>query len=324
MRFSFSDFINNTKNGLPASIFSAFCVLLGFVGFALNVFGLPLAVLLIVVGFAVFFYFFNSERKNFEAEQKKKQELAKEEERKEQLRKVSERIERKRAEFSGILKKIPRVRIEVFGSPVKHRSIRGLDLRYWNITHSTRRDSIAPFCAVDIETTGLNHSSDRIIEIAAIKFDDQFRPVSLFHTYVNPEMPIPDQAYQIHRISDEMVEDAPKIYEVLPALASFVSGCHLVAHNADFDFSFLYAAGFDLPDDCRLYDTLQLARTTIPKSEIENYKLGTLAQHYDIYPTDAHRSTEDALTVGTIFTAIVASRTDLAIENVHFVGGDMR
>lgn len=316
---NFSDLLKS-KNGLPLTLLSAFFVVLGFIGYAANAFSLPLTVILIAVGFVLFFCALGATRKELETKQKEQEEQTRQAERNERIQQMNERVSRKQKEFAAVLDQLPRFLVKTDGALVRHRSPRNLEWKYWNVTRTTRLSGVAPFCVIDVETTGLNPASDRIIEIAAIKFDEAFRPAYLFHTFINPEMPIPAESYAIHKISDETVEDAPKIYEILPSLSTFISGCHLVAHNADFDFSFLYAAGLDIPSDVRLYDTLQLARNTIPKSEIDNYKLGTLANHYGIYPTDAHRSTEDALTVGTVFTALVADRTDLAPEDVTSQG----
>ena len=97
------------------------------------------------------------------------------------------------------------------------------------------RDSYVVF---DIETTGFSPVKNRIIEIGAVKVVEG-KIVDRFSTFVNPRVPIPFRIEQLTSINDEMVMDAPGIEEVLPEFLKFCEGTIFVAHNANFDMSFI-------------------------------------------------------------------------------------
>lgn len=87
-----------------------------------------------------------------------------------------------------------------------------------------------PVCVFDLETTGVNTSKDRIVELAIIKlFPDGERVEK--QTYLNPEMPIPAEASAVHGITDEMVKDQPTFRQISKALLEFVSGCDFLGYN---------------------------------------------------------------------------------------------
>jgi DNA polymerase-3 subunit epsilon len=93
----------------------------------------------------------------------------------------------------------------------------------------------------DVETTGLDsRKGHRIIEIAGVRVENGIIiPEKSFVSFVNPEREIPWEARQIHKITNETVDGAPGIEEVLPKFLSFAEGSVLAAHNASFDMSFL-------------------------------------------------------------------------------------
>ena len=96
-----------------------------------------------------------------------------------------------------------------------------------------------PLIILDLETTGINIASDRIVEIALLKIhpdgNEEERVVRL-----NPEMPIPEKASMIHGIRDEDVKDAPIFKEVARTLAKFMEGCDLAGFNSNrFDIPLL-------------------------------------------------------------------------------------
>ena len=92
---------------------------------------------------------------------------------------------------------------------------------------------MALFAVLDVETTGLSPAKgDRVVEIAVIVLDEQFRVVRMFDSLVNPERSIPSHVTQIHGISHHAVRSAPTFADLLPGLMNCFSGItHLVAHN---------------------------------------------------------------------------------------------
>ncbi|MBT6005624.1 MAG: 3'-5' exonuclease, partial [Prolixibacteraceae bacterium] len=96
-----------------------------------------------------------------------------------------------------------------------------------------------PVVFLDLETTGINVVTDRIVEIALLKIKlDGNEEEKLFR--INPEIPIPDEASQIHGIYDKDVEDEPTFKEVAKNLAKFIEGCDLGGFNSNrFDIPLL-------------------------------------------------------------------------------------
>ncbi len=89
-----------------------------------------------------------------------------------------------------------------------------------------------------LETTGFSPETNSIIEIGAVKVQNG-KIVDKFSTFVNPQVPIPFRIEQLTSINDSMVIDAPVIADILPEFLEFCEGCVMVAHNADFDMSFI-------------------------------------------------------------------------------------
>lgn len=88
-----------------------------------------------------------------------------------------------------------------------------------------------PIAFIDLETTGINVSSDRIVEISVLKISPDGKE-RWMTTRVNPEMPIPEKVTAIHGISDKDVADAPTFREIAKNLTAFLEGCDLSGYNA--------------------------------------------------------------------------------------------
>lgn len=123
--------------------------------------------------------------------------------------------------------------------------------------------------AIDLETTGLNPSYDRIIEIGAVKFQGD-EVLGEYQTLVDPGIPISDFITQLTGISDEVVAGAPGIRDVMPDLRSFIGRATLVGHNVNFDLGFLRAAGLRTPNAA--VDTYVLASVMLPSTPRYNLR----------------------------------------------------
>ena len=152
------------------------------------------------------------------------------------------------------------------------------------------------FIAFDLETTGLDAASDEIIEIGIARFRDG-ELVDQYQSLVKPTKPIPAEITQLTGIDQEDVENQPRLKELLPDVARFVGDRPLVAHNAQFDVSFL---GKHLPLDANLaIDTVELASIMLPSAP--RYNLGSLSKTMGIELARAHRAFDDALATGQLY-----------------------
>ena len=156
------------------------------------------------------------------------------------------------------------------------------------------------FVVFDLETTGLDPLNCGIIEIGAVKLKDGAE-VDRFSTYVSPGMPIPAKITELTGIDQSMIEDAPDTQAALTEFKRFAGDCTLVAHNAKFDVSFIVIHGgvYDIEFKNPYVDTLTMSRILL-HDELENHKLGTIAEYFGI-ELEAHRAVEDAGATAEIF-----------------------
>jgi DNA polymerase-3 subunit epsilon len=152
------------------------------------------------------------------------------------------------------------------------------------------------FICLDCETTGLETSSDQIIEIAAVRFTFD-GPIESFETLIDPLMPIPEASMAIHHITNAMVAGKPKIQEILPQILSFVGKEIIVGHGITHDIAFICSAAKQHNIPCKLashpyIDTLRMARLY---GESPTNSLERLRQHFNISEEGAHRAMNDVV-----------------------------
>ena len=167
-----------------------------------------------------------------------------------------------------------------------------------------------PLVVIDFETTGVDATTDRVIEIGMVGFDDgkvSFREARL----MDPGMPIPEGARAVHGISDEEVAGAPSFAEALPGILELLKGRVPVAYNAGFDRGFLLAeldrvrglvSEEQLPPALRQevvwIDPLVWARETL--DERQRKRLVDVAEHFGVSLEQAHRAAGDAEATGHV------------------------
>ncbi len=174
------------------------------------------------------------------------------------------------------------------------------------------------YVVFDIETTGFSATNDKIIEIGAVKVVNG-SITERFSRFVNPKIPIPLRIEELTTINDSMVKDEKTIDEVLPEFLQFVGDAVMVAHNADFDMSFIIhnAKNLGLNHEFTYLDTVALARILLPN--INRYKLDTVAKALDIKLLQHHRAVDDAGCTAEIFVKFVGMLKDRGIENLDQV-----
>lgn len=158
----------------------------------------------------------------------------------------------------------------------------------------------ADFVVVDVETTGMSASEDRMTEIAMMKVRNGVL-VDEYSTLINPLVTISHFITDLTGIDNIMVQDAPTAREIMPRVAEFLGDSVFVAHNAAFDWGFVSQAaqrerGIDLenPQLC----TVKLSRRILPM--LQSRSLGPVAQFLDVNIPQRHRASGDAYATALI------------------------
>jgi DNA polymerase-3 subunit alpha (Gram-positive type) len=167
------------------------------------------------------------------------------------------------------------------------------------VTDADDRPINSDMVVLDIETTGLNAGTDKIIEIGAVRIKDG-KYKDEFSSFINPHVPIPPGIVNLTGITDDMVSNAPDEGDVLQRFMEFAGDAVLVAHNAQFDMGFIRQHGqkYNLKFANPVLDTLTLARQLF--KGLKHYKLDTLAHHLHIDMDNHHRAVDDARTAAEI------------------------
>ncbi len=164
------------------------------------------------------------------------------------------------------------------------------------------------YAIVDIETTGGHASANGITEVAICLHDGK-KVTQRYTTLVNPKMDIPVYIRALTGISNEMVQDAPPFEDVAADIYHLLHGKIFVAHNVNFDFSFirhhLSAAGYDLQSNKLC--TVRLGRKILPG--LPSYSLGKLCHYLGIDNESHHRAAGDAEATATLFSLLLQSDT---------------
>lgn len=149
----------------------------------------------------------------------------------------------------------------------------------------------------DVETTGLYpERGDRIVEIGLVEYVDRRPTGNHFHVYINPERDMPAEAFAVHKLSSEFLQDKPVFAEIADKLVDFIKGAELVIHNAPFDVGFFnaeFARVGMLPIDAHVTaigDTLAYSKRL---GEAKRHSLDALCDRYGI--SRAHRVQHGAL-----------------------------
>lgn len=125
---------------------------------------------------------------------------------------------------------------------------------------------------LDTETTGFEPTEGhRIVEIGAVELFNHVPTGRIYHQYINPERPMPPEAFQVHGLGDDFLRDKPKFAQIAREFLDFIGpDARLVIHNAAFDMKFLNAelgwAGLSVLPADRALDTLTMARRKFPGS----------------------------------------------------------
>jgi DNA polymerase-3 subunit epsilon len=162
------------------------------------------------------------------------------------------------------------------------------------------------YAIIDIETTGGMAKRDRITEIAIVLYDGE-KIIDRFESLINPERSIPPEITRITGITNSMVTNAPRFYEVAKKVVSMTEGAIFVAHNVRFDYSFIKeefeSLGFTFTR--KQLCTVVLSRKAFPG--LRSYSLGNLITHFNIKVENRHRAMDDVLATVDILGRILSN-----------------
>jgi len=176
----------------------------------------------------------------------------------------------------------------------------------------------AIYTVFDIETTGLSVNFDKIIEIAAIKIQNN-QIIEDYQTYVNPERPISELTTKLTSIKHSDVALAPKIDEVIIEFKKFFEGTIMVAHNAHFDMGFINKTlkDFDLYDkEMTSLDTLQIARN-VYGDKLKRFNLKAVSKLFKVDLVQHHRAIYDTRATADIFLHMLRDARKIGITNIN-------
>lgn len=163
------------------------------------------------------------------------------------------------------------------------------------------------YTIIDIETTGGSPKTEKITEIAIYVHDGK-EIIDEFQSLVNPERNIPVYITNLTGITNEMVADAPKFYEIARKIVEITENRIFVAHNASFDYGFVKQEfknlGFEF--NRKTICTVKLSKRLIPGHK--SYSLGNLCDDFGIHINGRHRAAGDALATIKLFEILLATQ----------------
>ena len=173
------------------------------------------------------------------------------------------------------------------------------------------------YAIIDIETTGLSPANEKITEVA-IFVHDGHKIIDEYSTLINPEKKIPYRIIQMTGINNQMVESAPKFYEVAKKIVTLTEGLIFVGHNVRFDYGFIRnefkSLGYNY--ERKTLDTVKLSRKLIP--DRKSYSLGRLCKELEIENHARHRAAGDAMATTKLLELLIS--IDNNLESVNTVG----
>ena len=169
------------------------------------------------------------------------------------------------------------------------------------------------YVSIDLEMTGLQAKTERILEIGAVKVINGEQK-ACFQTFVNPHRKLSPVILELTGITQDMVADAPEDVDALKNLMEFVGELPLVGHNIMFDYSFLKQCGANhkIPLEKSAVDTLKISRVCLP--ELPSKKLEAMCQHFGISETQEHRALADAVMTARLYECLKAEFSEKVPE----------
>ena len=173
---------------------------------------------------------------------------------------------------------------------------------------------ISDYIAIDLETTGIRLSKDKIIEVGLLKVKD-LHIIDTFSCVINPDMQVDDKILELTKISKKELENAKRIHEVINHIVDFCEEYVLLGHNTIFDYSFVKkeANRAGLEFEKRGIDTYKLCKRVLPENVRKN--LTDACGYFGIERKNSHRAFSDAYYTHVLFQEIIKNFKTLEISS---------
>ena len=173
-----------------------------------------------------------------------------------------------------------------------------------SLVNNYKGDNKNTFVVFDVETTGFSPIDDRIIEMGAVKIQDG-KVIDNFSEFTDPGFHIPYRITELTTIDDATVAGCPSFDNILDKFMDFCKDSVLVAHNAEFDISFIKSSmhRMGIHFDYEYIDTLELSRFLLP--DLKKHKLDVLTSMFNINLENHHRAIDDATATGFVFLKLL-------------------
>ena len=173
---------------------------------------------------------------------------------------------------------------------------------------------ISDYIAIDLETTGIRLSKDKIIEVGLLKVKDS-HIIDTFSCVINPDIQVDDKILELTKISKNELENAKRIHEVINHIVDFCEDYVLLGHNTIFDYSFVKkeANRAGLEFEKRGIDTYKLCKRVLPENVRKN--LTEACGYFGIERKNSHRAFSDAYYTHVLFQEIIKKFKTLEISS---------
>ena len=173
---------------------------------------------------------------------------------------------------------------------------------------------ISDYIAIDLETTGIRLSKDKIIEVGLLKVKDS-HIIDTFSCVIKPDMQVDDKILELTKISKNELENAKRIHEVINHIVDFCEEYVLLGHNTIFDYSFVKkeANRAGLEFEKRGIDTYKLCKKVLPENVRKN--LTEACNYFGIERKNSHRAFSDAYYTHVLFQEIIKKFKTLEISS---------
>ena len=174
---------------------------------------------------------------------------------------------------------------------------------------------------LDTETTGLDFSNDRIIEIGIVELIDNVLTQNYFHQYINPEMDVSLSAQKVHGISNDFLIGKPTFDNIVKKLLEFIQNDEIIIHNAEFDVNFinkeLQNCGFNKIKNT-ITDTIKIAKKEFPGQTVS---LDSLCKKLNV--VNSRQNYHGALLDATLLSKVYLKLTTGKQENLNLINNKL-